>query len=228
MRLSPRERRLKSDYRAIQELARESSIMTFESKGEVPTQYSVTFRGRGVAREANSGEIYYTDHHKILINLTSGYPRTMPELSWNTPIFHPNISAGGVVCLGGYGTHWVPSLRLDELCNMLWDMIRYKNYDVDSPYNREAAHWARSVVGLQPFPMDERPLRDLIADGIVDSDDFKIEPLDKNDGVQFIDPTHDQTDFQNQSLGNNQATNETESDVHSNRAIDDEDIVFID
>ena len=27
-----------------------------------------------------------------------------------------------MVCLGGYGTHWVPSVQLDELCMMLWDM----------------------------------------------------------------------------------------------------------
>jgi len=86
----------------------------------------------------------------------------MPELSWKTPIFHPNISGSGVVCLGGYGTHWVPSLNLDELCGMLWDMIRYENFDVESPYNREAAHWAK-IQSSFPLPIDPRPLRDKIA-----------------------------------------------------------------
>ena len=63
------------------------------------------------------------------------------------------------MCLGGYGTHWVPSLSLDELCEMLWDMIRYRNYDVDSPYNREAALWAKTQT--QHFlPVDDRPIRD--------------------------------------------------------------------
>lgn len=83
----------------------------------------------------------------------------IPELAWQTPIFHPNISATGVVCLGGYGTHWVPSLMIDELCHMLWDMIRYQNYDTESPYNRAAAVWAREQTEF-PFPLDERPLRD--------------------------------------------------------------------
>jgi len=64
--------------------------------------------------------------------------------------------------LGGYSTHWVPSLRLDQLCDMLWDMIRYKNFDVDSPYNREAAQWARIDETYQ-FPLDHRPLRDKTA-----------------------------------------------------------------
>ena len=38
----------------------------------------------------------------------------------------------------------MPSLALDELCAMLWDMIRYENYDETSPYNREAAAWAKN------------------------------------------------------------------------------------
>jgi hypothetical protein len=98
----------------------------------------------------------------VHIHLGAAYPRMMPELAWKTPIFHPNISGSGVVCLGGYGTHWVPSLNLDELCGMLWDMIRYENFDVDSPYNREAALWARTQRGLR-LPVDNRPLRDRIA-----------------------------------------------------------------
>ena len=86
----------------------------------------------------------------------------MPELRWLTPIYHPNISEIGLVCLGGYNTHWVPSLQLDELCEMLWDMARYHNYDIRSPYNREAALWAANQSTFA-FPMDHRPLRDLRA-----------------------------------------------------------------
>src|SRR5262249_40426165 len=65
----------------------------------------------------------------------------------------------GLVCLGGYGTHWVPSLHLDELCVMLWDMARYHNYDIRSPYNRDAALWAANQATFA-FPLDARPLRD--------------------------------------------------------------------
>jgi hypothetical protein len=104
------------------------------------------------------------ESHEVRIKLGASYPRMMPELTWLSPIFHPNISASGVVCLGGYGTHWVPSLSLDELCEMLWDMIRYRNYDVDSPYNREAALWAKTQT--QYFlPLDDRPIRDRMACG---------------------------------------------------------------
>jgi hypothetical protein len=85
----------------------------------------------------------------------------VPNLAWQTPIFHPNISNNGVVCLGGYGTHWVPSLTLSEMCTMLWDMIRFKNFDTESPYNREAALWAKNQQEFE-FPIDPRSVRDRI------------------------------------------------------------------
>src|SRR5262249_8237172 len=95
-------------------------------------------------------------------------PRTMPELRWLSPVYHPNISEIGLVCLGGYGTHWVPSLHLDELCVMLWDMARFHNYDIRSPYNREAALWAANQTTFA-FPIDHRPLRDVrIAQGRIE------------------------------------------------------------
>jgi hypothetical protein len=53
----------------------------------------------------------------------------------------------------------VPSLQLDELCTMLWDMIRYENFDVNSPYNRAAAQWAREQTTYE-LPLDRRALRD--------------------------------------------------------------------
>src|SRR5205807_7778652 len=96
------------------------------------------------------------------IKLGASYPRTMPEIRWMTPIYHPNISEIGMVCLGGYGTHWVPSVQLDELCIMLWDMVRYHNYDIRSPYNRDAALWVANQTAIL-FPTDTRSLRDLRA-----------------------------------------------------------------
>ena len=162
MPLSPRDRRLRSDHEAMVRLQEESSILRFTTQGVPPDRYLVTFHGSGVAREPGRTDISLRKEHIVLIGLSAAYPRMIPELVWKTPIFHPNISAGGVVCLGGYQTNWVPSLKLDELCLMLWDMIRFANYDVDSPYNREAALWARNY--RDRFPVDSRPLRDLTVD----------------------------------------------------------------
>lgn len=166
MRESPRIRRLRTDLKALERLREESSILDFEVAGKThdapPESYAITFRGQGVWRADPSAGVLIRERHVVHIHLGAAYPRMMPDLAWKTPIFHPNISGSGVVCLGGYGTHWVPSLNLDELCGMLWDMIRYKNFDVESPYNREAALWAKTQRILR-LPVDERPLRDRLA-----------------------------------------------------------------
>jgi|GEM_PF-715624 len=159
---SPRLRRLQSDLKAMQQLQADSSILHFTAHGELPEAYMIWFLGRGMMRQENAGPIVLQERHEVHVRLGAGYPRMMPEIRWKSPIFHPNISGNGSVCLGGYGTYWVPSLTLDELCHMLWDMIRYENYDETSPYNREAALWAKTQSEFR-LPLDERPLRDRLA-----------------------------------------------------------------
>ena len=157
---SPQARRLRSDRSALERLRDESTIFRFRASGDPPTRYLVEFRGKSLARER--GKVVVSESHQVEIKLGASYPRTMPELRWMSPLYHPNISEIGLVCLGGYNTHWVPSLQLDELCEMLWDMARFHNYDLRSPYNREAALWAANQA-TYAFPIDHRPLRDLRA-----------------------------------------------------------------
>ncbi len=161
MRESPRVRRLRNDYKAMEKLRSESSILDFETTGQPADKYVIRFHGNGLWRPSGGKTVALRKMHEVRIVLGASYPRMMPELSWVSPIFHPNISASGVVCLGGYGTHWVPSLSLDELCEMLWDMIRYQNFDVESPYNREAALWAKTQTTFF-FPVDGRSIRDRV------------------------------------------------------------------
>ena len=160
MRKSPRERRLNSDFQSVQKLTEESTIFSFHATGSPPQKYRLVFKGAGFQRDRN-GIISVSNHHEVLVELGASYPRMVPNLAWQTPVFHPNISNNGVVCLGGYGTHWVPSLTLSEMCTMLWDMIRYKNFDTESPYNREAALWAKTQSDFL-FPVDTRSVRDRI------------------------------------------------------------------
>lgn len=178
-RESPRLRRLRSDFRAMEKLQAESTIIDVTvpgaSFGGPPESYLVRFYGQGLWRPVGSADVLVRETHEVLIQLGASYPRSMPDLSWKSPIFHPNVSSGGVVCLGGYGTHWVPSLQLDELCTMLWDMVRYHNYDVNSAYNREAAAWARTQLRYL-MPVDNRPLRDRLA-GVAPPERERLPPV---------------------------------------------------
>jgi len=76
------------------------------------------------------------------------------EVAWKTPLFHPMSRERR----GLFRRLWNAlgaELSLDELCGMLWDMIRYENYDETSPYNREAAAWAKNRLKFS-FP-NRRP-----------------------------------------------------------------------
>ena len=203
MRKSPRQRRLEADFRGVCNLRDESTIFSFLASGEPPQKYRLIFKGNGIYR-SQRGEIKISDHHECLIEFGAAYPRLVPNLAWQTPIYHPNISNNGVVCLGGYGTNWVPSLTLSELCTMLWDMIRYKNFDTESPYNREAAMWAKMQTDFQ-FPLDPRSIRDQLhtpaAPTVVDvpatnrpsMPEVQVMPADSilTDGIEVIDVTED-------------------------------------
>jgi len=171
MHESPRIRRLRNDLTALERLRSESSVFEFQATGNPPHHYLINFKGKGLCRDR--GKVKIVDYHRVEIKLGASYPRTIPELRWLTPIYHPNISEIGMVCLGGYGTHWVPSVQLDELCMMLWDMARYFNYDIRSPYNRDAALWVANQTSIL-FPTDSRPLRDLrVAQGRVEASNEK-------------------------------------------------------
>jgi hypothetical protein len=164
---SPRRRRLESDHARIRELAAASSIFSFavthpQPHVGPPETYRFRYRGPSVHRVTpgyGQPRVELLGEHEVLVQLVAEYPRSAPHMRWVTPIFHPNISGNGAVCLGGWGTHWAPSLHLDKLCEMLWDMLRFANYDTRSPFNQQAAHWLRSQREFR-FPLDSRELRD--------------------------------------------------------------------
>lgn len=170
MRKSPRQRRLEADYRSIEKLDAESSIFSFTSSGNPAHRYCLKFEGPGISRSPD-GKVHIVHQHEIIVELGAAYPRLVPNLLWRTPIFHPNVSNNGVICLGGYGTHWVPSLTLDEMSTMLWDMLRFENFDIDSPYNRDAAIWARDQL-IYKFPLDNRDIRDRINDPVFEAEEI--------------------------------------------------------
>jgi ubiquitin-protein ligase len=159
---SPRSRRLKADLEALKTLKENSTILDFQVHGDPAERYLVTFKGKGLIRKSESEPVEVAEVHRVEIRLGIDYPRSRPDLQWLTSIYHPNISAVGAVCLGGYSTNWVPSLGLAELCEMLWDMVRYANYDPKSAYNYAAGRWSETQNQVE-FPVDPRPLRDRLA-----------------------------------------------------------------
>lgn len=165
---TPRVRRLKADAEAMKALKENSSIIEYQANGDPPERYLVTLKGKGLLRKTEGDPIEVAEVHRVEIRLGIDYPRSRPDLQWLTSIYHPNISAVGAVCLGGYSTNWVPSLGLAELCEMLWDMVRYANYDPKSAYNYAAGRWSETQTQYD-LPIDPRNLRDRMAKTVGDN-----------------------------------------------------------
>lgn len=95
--------------------------------------------------------------HRFTINLFDMFPMAAPYVVWTTPVFHPNIwrekqpgIPAGMVCLGPLMDGWRPDLDFGYLCQLLYDIGTYRNYDVvdASTYpDPPAAFWARTDAG---------------------------------------------------------------------------------
>jgi ubiquitin-protein ligase len=165
---TPRVRRLKADNDAMKILKENSTIVDYQVFGDPAERYLITLKGKGLLRKTESDPVEVAEVHRVEIRLGIDYPRSRPDLQWLTAIYHPNISAVGAVCLGGYSTNWVPSLGLSELCEMLWDMVRYANYDPKSAYNYAAGRWSETQTQYD-FPLDPRNLRDRMTKTVGDN-----------------------------------------------------------
>jgi ubiquitin-protein ligase len=162
---SPRTRRLRSDFEELKELTSESTILRVWGRRSYPNappdQYRLVYHGNGI-ESVRAGEPCFRKEHEVAVVLGPDYPRLPPEITWRTPIFHPNVASCGAVCLGPLRQHWTPGVRLVDLCRLLWDILRYANFDAEVPLNAEAANWVRSQPPVR-FPLDTRPLRDRLS-----------------------------------------------------------------
>lgn len=154
---SPRLRRLQSDYDRLKTLVAQSNLIRIAGTERYPPErYVIEFTCRGVER-VNGNQPVYSEHHRAGIALPGGYPTAPPAIKWLTPIFHPNISSGGSVCIGP----WYASKWLDELVFMLAEMIQYKipptRDTLDDVYNTRAVEWLRRNPHL--LPVDSREIR---------------------------------------------------------------------
>lgn len=154
---TPRVRRLQSDFNKLQELDSRSPYIKIKStEGEPPEKYIVELRCKGISKLDSNNNPVYADTFNLVIQLQHDYPSKAPLfeiLAEQTPIYHPNIGAGGLVCIGDAGDHgWSPALSLDDVVIRIIQMIRYENVGFESPFNMFANEWAQKNTHL--FPLD--------------------------------------------------------------------------
>jgi ubiquitin-protein ligase len=156
MMTAPQLRRLENEYAGMLELAQASSLVSFTSRGVPPVRYEVSLECGGVIRVGS--EMYPSSEHRFTITLDDAFPMLPPLLTWHTRIFHPNIKPPNV-CTGDI---WYPALSLAELCTTLCELVQYKQFNIYSALDHDAATWIyRQLQSDDPgIPVDRRPVRD--------------------------------------------------------------------
>jgi ubiquitin-protein ligase len=147
--------RLRRDRTEMEALREESSILSFETQGDpqAPSHYLITFHGRGIEGDA-PGAAALKDVHQVEILIGEDYPQRPPQITWKTPLLHPNVTSVGRTCLDLFTMG--PGVRLVDLVELLWDIARLAVFNL-AHSDIEAWNDARRAIG---FPVDERALRD--------------------------------------------------------------------
>jgi ubiquitin-protein ligase len=160
--LSPRQRRLISDFKKMKEEFSDHPYISFEYEGEElpPERYFVCFRNikglKLIESETNGKELEIIKEHKIEIYLHSDYPRLKPQSNIVSEIFHPNfrMASPNDICIGDY---WASGETLVDIIYQIGEMITFQSYNVSSPLNGIAAKWVKENISL--FPLDNTNLR---------------------------------------------------------------------
>lgn len=151
--MGPRKKvRLQKDYEELVGLTQgRTTLIKFDHRGSPPTYYKFTITLTGLKLEGDRA--IQTSFHQFELKLGSHYPSEPPDVTWLTPIFHPNIR-GQAVC---HSQQWSPAWSLADFVIELGDMIRMDKFNVKSPLDRKASTWADK--NREHFPVDQRSLR---------------------------------------------------------------------
>ena len=93
----------------LAELQRESlPNISAQPKGEDLFNWVATIAGP-------EGSPYEGAKFSLSIQFPSGYPFTAPKVSFVTPVFHPNVSTRGDICVDILKDQWSPALSISKV-----------------------------------------------------------------------------------------------------------------
>lgn len=125
-------RRLESEFEEMR-----ASGEKFESNSGL-SEYMVSLKGSGLYRE--NSRLLSRDSHSVRIDLLRSYPYAGGvDVTWLTPIFHPNIrESDGKVCIQILND-WAESQTVLSLVKSLRHLL--ENPNPLDPLNKEAAEY---------------------------------------------------------------------------------------
>ena len=88
------------------------------------------------------GTPYHGYELRVKITLKDNYPLEAPSVSFEHPVYHPNVGGSGNICLDILQNQWAPTLTLGKVMLSLSSLLSDPN--PSSPLNSQAANFYRS------------------------------------------------------------------------------------
>jgi ubiquitin-protein ligase len=156
---------LSADFNEIQTtLELYPSINIIRVENQPPDSYEIEYLIKGCVRDAD-GTIRYGSQHRIRISLPFGYPHFPPTVKPLSPVFHPDIDPDAIRITA----YWQKNPSLSDLILHIGEMISGNIYNLNDPFNQEAADWYAEHIN--ELPLDNLQVAD------IKPDDEHLDPL---------------------------------------------------
>ncbi|RUM34236.1 MAG: hypothetical protein DSY58_08305, partial [Desulfobulbus sp.] len=168
---------LATDFDKVQKtLELYPSINIIQVEGDPPDNYEIEYLLNGYVRDLD-GNVRPGSQHRVRISLPFGYPHFPPAVKPITAIFHPDIDPDAV----RIAAYWQDNPDLSELILHVGEMICGNNYNLEDPFNQEAADWYAEH--LKDLPLDSVQVGDIQPENPLDEadDSFDLLGLDDDD-----------------------------------------------
>ena len=192
---------LTTDFEEVQSsLDLYPGITVIQVEGDPPDSYEIEYLLKGFVRNVD-GSVGQDSKHRIRINLPFGYPHFPPTVKPLTPLFHPDIDPDAVRVT----SQWQKKPSLAELILYIGEMISGNKYNLEEPFNQEAADWYANH-------LDELPLDSLQVGGIESADKDRDVGFSTGIDMEETSGDEDAEDFEPLNLVETDADDETAGD----------------
>nr|WP_320011384.1 hypothetical protein [uncultured Desulfobulbus sp.] len=146
---------LADDYAQLKDfLELYPNIVILKAEGQPPDNYDIEYKLRGYCRD-DDNNVTIGSTHQVRISLPFGYPHFAPIAKPLTPIFHPDVDPAAI----RIAEQWQSNPSLPELVLHIGEMISGNVFNLEDPFQQEAAAWYKSH--SEQLPLDTLSLADI-------------------------------------------------------------------